>query len=72
MTTHEETERAARRLLGSAHPLTSGIERDLQYARAALRACETPRGDGVEDDDDDEDGWETASSDEEAPTEAPP
>ena len=41
-------------------------------ARAALRACETPRGDGVEDDDDDEDGWETASSDEEAPTEAPP
>ena len=42
VTTHEETERAARRLLGSAHPLTSGIERDLQYARAALRACETP------------------------------
>ena len=34
-------------------------------ARAALRARDTPRGVGVEDDD--EDGWETVSSDEEAP-----
>ena len=68
----EETERIARRVFGREHPRAKGIEQELRKARAALRACETPRGDGVEDDDDDEDGWETASSDEEAPTEAPP
>ena len=72
VTTLEETERIARRVFGREHPRAKGIEQELRKARAALRACETPRGDGVEDDDDDEDGWETASSDEEAPTEAPP
>lgn len=30
----------ARRVLGGSHPLTIGSGRDLQDARAALRACE--------------------------------
>ncbi|CAH0369192.1 unnamed protein product [Pelagomonas calceolata] len=38
----EATERTARRVLGGAHPLTTQIERELRYARAALRARETP------------------------------
>ena len=38
--TLEETERTARRVLGGAHPTTTGIERELQNARAALRARE--------------------------------
>ena len=42
VTTLEDTERTARRVLGGAHPLTSAIERDLQKSRAALRARETP------------------------------
>ena len=68
--TLEDAERIARRVFGGAHPLTTGMEEELQDTRAALHARETPRGDGVEDDDDDEDGWETVSSDddEEAPT----
>ena len=41
VTTLEETERIARRVLGGAHPLTSDIEDNLQDARAALRARET-------------------------------
>jgi hypothetical protein len=41
VTTLEETERTARRLLGSAHPDAVGIERSMQNARAALRARET-------------------------------
>ena len=40
--TIEETARTARRVLGDAHPLTEGIEDELQDARAALRARETP------------------------------
>jgi hypothetical protein len=45
VTTLEETERTARRVLGSSHPLVGPIERDLQNARAALRAREeTPSG----------------------------
>jgi len=36
----EDTEQIARRVLGGAHPVTTGLERDLQNARAALR--ETP------------------------------
>ena len=40
--TLEDTQRTARRVLGSAHPLFGFIERDLQKARAALRARETP------------------------------
>ena len=42
VTTLEDTERTARRVLGGAHPTTTGIENTLQYARAALRARETP------------------------------
>ena len=34
--TLEDTERTARRVLGGAHPLTQGIERGLQKARATL------------------------------------
>ena len=40
--TLEDTARTARRVFGGAHPLTSKIEVDLQEARAALRARETP------------------------------
>ena len=42
VTTLEETERTARRVFGGAHPTTVGIEDQLQDARAALRARETP------------------------------
>ena len=40
--TLEELAPIARRVLGGAHPITAGIERDLRNARAALRARETP------------------------------
>ena len=40
--TLEETERTARRVFGSEHPLTEDIERDLRNARATLRFRETP------------------------------
>ena len=36
--TLEDTERIARRVMGGAHPLTAGIERDLRNAQAALRS----------------------------------
>ena len=36
VTTFEEIERTARRVLGGAHPTTKGIERALQKSRAAL------------------------------------
>ena len=39
--TLEDAGRTARRVLGSAHPLTTGIEDGLRNARAALHACET-------------------------------
>ena len=42
VTTLEETTRTARRVLGGQHPTTTGIECYLQFARAALRARETP------------------------------
>jgi len=42
VTTLEDAERIARRVLGGSHPLTAGIENDLRNARAALRARETP------------------------------
>jgi tetratricopeptide (TPR) repeat protein len=47
VTTLEETERTARRVLGGAHPTTKDIERVLRKARAALRAREdaAPGGD---------------------------
>ena len=41
VTTLEETERIARRVLGGAHPLTSAIEDDLRDARATLRPRDT-------------------------------
>ena len=40
VTTVEEIKRTARRVLGSAHPITLKIEDSLQDARAALRARE--------------------------------
>ena len=42
VTTLTETARIARRVLGGAHPLTTGIEVALRRARDALRARETP------------------------------
>ena len=42
VTTLEEIERTARRVLGDAHPITEGIEIALRDARAVLRARETP------------------------------
>ena len=42
VTTLEEAERIARRVLGGAHPYTEGIAGGLRDARAALRARETP------------------------------
>ena len=42
VTTLEDAERTARRVLGGSHPTTTGIERNLQITRAALRARETP------------------------------
>ena len=40
--TLDDTERIARRVLGSAHPLAIDIEKALRHARAVLRARETP------------------------------
>ena len=42
VTTLEETERVARRVLGGAHPRTVDLESVLRHARAALAARETP------------------------------
>ena len=42
VTTLESTERTARRVLGSAHPIVGAFERVLPDARAALRAREAP------------------------------
>ena len=43
VTTLEETERTARRVLGAAHPEVVKVERDLRAVRAALAAArETP------------------------------
>ncbi|CAH0366782.1 unnamed protein product [Pelagomonas calceolata] len=41
VTTLEDMERIARRVLGGAHPMTEETERELQESRAALRARET-------------------------------
>ena len=46
VTTLEEAERIARRVLGSAHPLAQDIDGGLRNARAALRARETPPATG--------------------------
>ena len=42
VTTLEDTARTARLVLGGSNPLAIDIENDLQNARAALRARETP------------------------------
>ena len=42
VTTLEDTERIARRVLGGAHPVTQEIEHHLPKARAALRVRESP------------------------------
>ena len=42
VSTLEDLERTARRVLGCAHPMAVDIERELRNARAALRARETP------------------------------
>ena len=42
VTTLEDIERVAQRVLGGAHPTTAAIEDELRDARAALRARETP------------------------------
>ena len=42
VTTVEEIERIARRVLGGANPITVGIESELRKSRAALRARDTP------------------------------
>ena len=42
VTTLEDAERIARRVLGGAHPITKGIHEGLRRARAALHARETP------------------------------
>ena len=44
VTTLEDVERIARRVFGGEHPLTMALGEDLQDARAALRAHETPPG----------------------------
>ena len=44
VTTFEDMELTSRRVLGGAHPITTGIEKDLQIARAALRAREPSPG----------------------------
>ena len=44
VTTLEDTERIARRVLGGAHPTTGGIEYHLRNAREVLAARETPSG----------------------------
>ena len=43
VTTFEDVERTTRLIFGGAHPLVGGIARDLQGARAALHARETPQ-----------------------------
>ena len=42
ITTLEDIERTARRVLGGVHPLTTDIETSLRQSRAALAARETP------------------------------
>ena len=47
VTTLEDAKRIARRVMGGEHPTTTGIEEELQLARAALRARETPSPPGT-------------------------
>ncbi len=43
VTTLEDAEQIARRVLGGAHPLTAAIETDLRRSRVALREKQSPR-----------------------------
>ena len=45
--TLEDTERTARRVLGGAHPVTTGVGVSLRLARAALRRETTPPAGGA-------------------------
>ena len=48
VTRFEDLSRDGRRVQGSSHPLVEGaIEKELQMAREALRARETPPGEAV-------------------------
>ena len=42
VTTLEDTDRIARRVLGSAHPITGCTDFNLRKSKAVLRARETP------------------------------
>ena len=42
VSTLEDLERTARRVLGCAHPAVMGIQQSLRKSRAALRARDTP------------------------------
>ena len=42
VSTLEDLERTARRVLGCAHPAAMGIERSLKFSREALHARDTP------------------------------
>ena len=44
VTTLEDAERIARRVLGGAHPVVEDTDRSLREALAALHACETSPG----------------------------
>ena len=46
VTTLEDAGRISRRVMGGAHPMTVGIEDELQDARAALRAREETQPSG--------------------------
>ncbi len=54
VTTLEDAERTARRVLGGAHPMVGKIERNLRESRSVLRARETTSTDAREDGDLDE------------------
>ena len=46
VTTLEDVERTARRVMGGAHPLTAAFEEYVRDARAALRAREATQSSG--------------------------
>ena len=61
VTTLEDLERTARRVLGTLHPTTTGIEATLRYSRAALRAREMPPpAAAAEEDEEDDDCYEVS------------
>ena len=47
VTTLEETERTARRVLGGAHPITTKIQNELRNSRARLRRREAEESGGA-------------------------